>query len=215
MKILKICLALLLIFLPSKASAQILSKYQDDLYIENAPFNPLDKLSIEGIKKLKQFQTDNCGIALIKELNGESSPVDVLDLSSGQTQTFTIVGGMQDINKTPVCKNGVLQTTVNSGIFAVNDNVHETVYGFKLNPNAGYSIVFNGMIYKKITPNSCGFAKIPKPQNAINDSLLRINYLVFNPSSSFSTVMDDKRWNTLPEKIPPICLKNIKYIPYQ
>lgn len=209
MKILKICLALLLIFLPSKASAQILSKYQDDLYIENAPFNPSDQLSIEGIKKLKQFQSDSCGIALIKELNGESSPVDVLDLSSGQTQSFVIVGGMQTISRKPVCNNGVLQTTVNSGIFAIDDGVHETVYGFKLNINAGYSIVFNGMIYKKITPNSCGFAKIPKPQNAINDSLLRIVY------KTSSSDLDDKRWDGLPEKMPPICVKNIKYIPYQ
>lgn len=208
MKIIKIYLALLLIFFPSKASAQIFSKYQDELYIENAPFYPSDKLFIEGIKKLKQFQTDSCGIALIKELNGESNPVNVFDLSSSQNQSFIIVENMQIISNIPSCNNGILKTTVNLGIFAIDDGINETIYGFKLNPNAGYSITFDSMLSKKVTPNSCGFAKIKKPQNAINDNLLRITY------KGLSSDLDDKTWQSLPEKVPPICIKNIKYIPY-
>nr|MDZ8061298.1 hypothetical protein [Nostoc sp. EkiNYC01] len=199
---------LFLMLLSSKASAQILSKYQDDLYIQDAPFNPSDKLSIEGIKKLKQFKTDSCGIFLIRELNGESSPVDVLDLVSGQSENFTIIGEMQTINTVPICKNGTLQISINPGIFAISDGVNETLYGFKLNPASQYSITFNTILYKQITPNSCGFVKFKKPQNAINDNRLRIAYI------NSSSVLDDKTWQTLPEKMPPICLKNIKYIPY-
>ncbi|MBC1237577.1 hypothetical protein [Nostoc sp. 2RC] len=212
-KISSLVLLFLMLF-SSKATAQILSKSGDYLYIENAPFGSSDQLSIEGIKKIKQFKTNSCGIALIKELNGESSPLDVLNLSTGQTQSFTIVGGMQDINKTPVCTNGILQISVDPGIFSVNDNVHETVYGFKLNPNTSYAFTYNSATYKKITPNSCGFAKIKKPDNIISDAALRIAYLAFSSASSFSTVIDDKTWENLPDKTPTLCLNNTKYAPY-
>lgn len=196
------------VFLSSKVSAQILFKYQDNLYVENAPFSADDKLAIEGTKKLYNFQTDSCGIVLIKEFNGESSPIDILNLSSGETQNFTITDQIQNIISIPVCKNGILKVNVNPGIFAVNDDVHETVYGFRLNPYSSYTTIFNQIIYKKLNPNSCGFAKIKKPENTFDDNLLRIAYL------SSSSVLDDKTWNNLPERMPSICVKNIRYIPY-
>jgi hypothetical protein len=202
-----------LMLLSSKASAQILSKYQDYLYIENAPFSQKDKLSIEGLSKLKQFVTDSCGIALIKELNGESNPINVLELKTGQKQNFEIIGGMQMIDATPICKNRVLEKPVNSGIFGIDNGRNEVVFGFKLTPNYQYAMTNSSILYKKIIPNSCGFAKIKKPSNIFSDTLLRITYLAFNSSSSFWEVLDDKTWANLPERLPPICSKDIKYIP--
>ncbi|AVH74455.1 hypothetical protein [Nostoc sp. 'Lobaria pulmonaria (5183) cyanobiont'] len=203
---------LFLILFPSKASAQMLFKSGEYLYIENAPFNLNDKISIEGVQKLKQFKTNSCGIGLT-ELNADVSDVEILDLASSQKQSFSVMEEMDNFNKIPICNNGVLEVALYREVFSINDNVHETIFGFKLNPNTSYAFVYDSSISKKLTPNSCQFVKIKKPDNIISDSALKISYLIYNFSTFVLEPIEEKTWENLPEKKPPVCLRNIKYIP--
>lgn len=212
MKKISFLVLLFLILFPCKASAQILFKFGEYLYVENAPSRSDDKIKIEGITKLKQFKTNSCGIGLT-ELNADVSDVEILNLALAQKQSFSVLVEMENFNKTPACNNGVLEPAISTPVFSVNDNLHETIFGFKLNSNTSYAFVYNSSLSKKFQPNSCDFVKIKKPDNIISDTALRISYLVYNSSIFVWEPIEEKTWENLPEKKPPVCLRNIKYIP--
>jgi hypothetical protein len=199
-------LSLLFLITAKPASAQqsqsSFIKHGENLYVLGIP-NTYNKLHIYGVRKIKTIKTNSCGALILPtDINDESAPIDIKDDAG-----FSLSVNMDDFYDFPEkalssCVNGIFQEPESGLFWANNLNSRYLIPVAIIQPNKVYFVAYAGLIVKNIKFNSCGFAKIKKP-----------NYSIDNPYFAMGKGRLEN-WSDIKEKRPDLCLNNQKYVPY-